>query len=107
MAARVSPAARVGEIGDDAGQQAAPERGVGDKGNAEIARRLARFRRLLPIQQRELALHRRDRVHRVARRMRSGRASHNPINRTLPRSTSRLISPTVSSTGTSDRPRCW
>ena len=55
----------VGEIGDDPGQQAAAERRVGDKRDAEILDRLARLGRLLAIEQREFALHRGDRVDRM------------------------------------------
>src|SRR5437868_1238182 len=55
----------VGEIRHDAGEQAAPQGRVGDKGHAEIARRLARFLRLLTIEQRIFALHGGDRVYRM------------------------------------------
>src|SRR5947207_776952 len=55
----------VGEIRHDAGEQAAPQGRVGDKGHAEIARRLARFLRLLTIEQRIFALYRSDRMHRM------------------------------------------
>src|SRR5438874_9097735 len=55
----------VGEIRHDAGEQAAPQGRVGDKGHAEIARRLARFLRLLAVEQRIFALHGGDRVYRM------------------------------------------
>ena len=49
-AARVA-LGQISEIGDGAGQQAAAERGVGDKGDAEVAGELARLGRLLPIKE--------------------------------------------------------
>src|SRR5947207_11735366 len=55
----------VGEIGNDTGQETAAERRVGDKRHAEIARRLARFLRLLAVEQRIFALHGGDRVYRM------------------------------------------
>src|SRR3984893_8908411 len=65
------PAARVarvevGEIGNGPGEQAAAERGIGDKSDAEIAGQVARLGRLLAVEQREFALHGGDRVDRVA-----------------------------------------
>src|SRR5437763_1136475 len=55
----------VGEIGNHTGQETAAERRVGDKRDAEIARRLARFLRLLAVEQRIFALHGGDRVYRM------------------------------------------
>src|SRR5438270_4121617 len=55
----------VGEIRHNAGEQAAAQGCVGDKRHAEIARRLARFLRLLAVEQRIFALHRGDRVYRM------------------------------------------
>src|SRR5438270_8237201 len=49
-AARVT-LGQISEIGDVAGQEAAAERGVGDKGDAEVARELAGLGRLLPIKE--------------------------------------------------------
>src|SRR3984893_13389600 len=52
----------MGEVGDDPGQQTAPERDIGD---AEVAGQLARLGRFLAVKQRELALHRGNRVGRM------------------------------------------
>ena len=60
-----TPAIDVGERLDRPGQKAAPQRRIGDEADPELARRLARLFRLLPVQQRVLGLHRRDRMHRV------------------------------------------
>src|SRR3984893_2802354 len=56
----------MGEIGNGPGEQAAAERGIGDKSDAEIAGQPARLGRLLAVEQREFALHGGDRVDRVA-----------------------------------------
>src|SRR5207237_7421556 len=81
----------VGEIRHNAGEQAAAQGRIGDKRDAEIAGGLARFLRLLAVEQRIFALHRGDRVYRMGARMRSGCASQSPRWRTLPCSTRRLI----------------
>src|SRR5689334_1703576 len=46
-----------GEVGDLAGPQAAAERGIGDKGDAEIAGQLARRGRLCPVVQAGFNVH--------------------------------------------------
>src|SRR5579885_2592691 len=55
----------VGEIRNHAGQQAAPERGVGDKGDAELPRHRPRRLADLAVKQRILALHRGERMRRM------------------------------------------
>ena len=56
----------MGEIGNGSGEQAAAERSISEKGDAEVAGQLARLGRLLAVEQREFALHRGDRVDRMA-----------------------------------------
>ncbi len=52
----------MGEIGNGAGEQAAAERSIGEKGDAEVTGQLARLGRLLAVEQREFALYRGERV---------------------------------------------
>ena len=91
---------------DRAGEEASPERRVRDECDAELATDGERFFGLAPIEKRELTLQRRDRMNAVGPANGLGAASERPIARTLPRSTSFAIAPTVSSIGTLGSTRC-
>ena len=104
---RASFCARLSGFSDDARHQAAAERRIGDKANAELLRRSPGFLGFIAESSENSFCTAASGCVACARRIVSGCASLMPSARTLPCSTSFAMAPNVSSTGTVGSTRCW